>query len=102
MKFAPRNVLLATAALASVIIVPLASATKSEAQLCGTLCRLGVGAAAVGAGVAVGSNLANRAMNRNQGTTVVVQQQPRCHIQNQQVVNQFGQVIAVRQVQVCQ
>lgn len=93
-----RKTVFAAAAAAAVATAPVLTATRAEA-ICGSLCQLGVGAAAVGAGLAVGSNLANRAMHRP--ANVVYAQPQSCSIQNRQVVNQYGQVVAVQQVQVC-
>ena len=94
-----RKTILAAAVAATVAATPVLTAQRAEA-FCGSLCQLGVGAAAVGAGLAVGSNIANRAMNR--GGTVVVAHQQTCTLQSRQVVNQWGQVVGYQQVQVCQ
>lgn len=78
------------AAAATLATMPLFHASQANAQLCGPLCRLGVGAAAVGAGVAVGANVANRVMNRPRPGTVVVQQPTTTVVQQTPVVVQGG------------
>lgn len=78
------------AAAATLAATPVLYASQANAQ---QLLRLGIGAAAVGAGATVGANLANRVMNRPRPGQVIVQQPTTTYVQQQPVVVQQAPVV---------